>query len=160
MIPSLRSTKSSFHRRAAPPHRPQRSLSYALHFAIFAVTILAPEARATKGLNLIENDAFMAGMRGGATALVQTPAAARYNPANLSLVGTSAVEVTSTLIYISSEFTAPSGAKTKTKSPYKPVGGMFAATPIGSGAVTLGFGLDVPFGSSRAIPPRRTATCG
>ncbi len=115
------------------------------------VAALPVTAWATKGFGLIENNTLSSGMHGGATALIDDAAAARINPANLSFIGATSLAATVTVYDVTSHFTAPGGLSMSSEKPWKPAGSFFVATPM-SPRLTIGFGLDTPYGTSMRWP--------
>ena len=111
------------------------------------VAALPRDARASKGFNLIENDAEAAAMHGGAAALVSNPAAARINPANLALLREPAAQSTTAYYYTYGDFTDLAGNTIRSEKPNKFAGSFFASVPI-TGTATFGFGVENSYGSS------------
>jgi long-chain fatty acid transport protein len=124
---------------------------YALLFA--ALIALPGPARASRGFGLVENDAQTAAMHGGAAALIDNPAAAHLNPANLTLIDATTVVTTVNIYDVYSDFTAPNGLSMRSDKPIKPTGSLYLATPVGPKA-TLGVGIDSIFGTSMEWDPQ------
>lgn len=124
-----------------------------LALCLAATLVFPASVFATKGFGLIENDAQTAAMHGGAAALIANPAAARLNPANLSLLNATSVASTLTLYNLTTDFTAPNGRAQSSEKPWKPAGSLFVATPL-SPNITLGFGIDTPYGTSMRWAPQ------
>lgn len=90
-------------------------------------------------------------MAGGRLANLRDPSVTRSNPANLSFLHDDALMVTFQPWYGETDFTGVDGSKDSMISPWKPLGSMYAVMAI-SEDVTLGLGIDAPFGIAISWP--------
>lgn len=86
------------------------------------------------------------GASGGRLAYLQDASAATHNPANLVDLARWEVAAEPTFVHHAATFTAPSGATTRTREPWKILPSFFAGGPLEAGRLAAGVGIHAPYG--------------
>jgi len=79
---------------------------------------------------------------------IDDASAVAHNPANLADLESWTASFEPTLAYHSVSYRSPAGARAETVDPWKFLPHIFAAGPVGSGAVAAGLGVTAPYGLS------------
>jgi long-chain fatty acid transport protein len=124
---------------------PSRRLA-ALVPCLACLLSLWPIRLSAEGLRNPPPGAFNLGRAGGRIAQVDDSSAATQNPANLVDVQGREFQFTPSLVYMSIDYHAPSGASTHTIDPWKPLPNAFASIPLKQDKFAAGVGITVPYG--------------
>jgi long-chain fatty acid transport protein len=89
---------------------------------------------------------FDLGRAGGRIAQVDDSSAVQQNPANLVGLTNIEAQLTPTIVYISADFSSPSGQSARTKDPWKLLPNFFASMPLLDDKIALGLGVTMPYG--------------
>jgi long-chain fatty acid transport protein len=89
---------------------------------------------------------FDLGRAGGRIAQVDDSSAVQQNPANLVDLSAAQLQFTPSLVYISAEFTSPTGQTATSTDPWKVLPNGYGSMPLLNGKMALGVGVTVPYG--------------
>ncbi len=123
-----------------------RVLFFALLFSSLCVTAFAAE-----GLRTLPDSAEAMGMIGGRLAILDDPSVTRANPASLTDISDTLVQVNVQPWHGKTDFTSPTGVKNSMTDPWIPVGSAYFVHPL-SEKMTFGFGFSAPFGVAISWP--------
>lgn len=91
---------------------------------------------------------FSLGRAGGRIAHIDDATATTQNPANLTQLTATDIQITPSVIYMSVDFTSTTGQTATTENPWKGLVNGYFVVPLEESNITLGLGLTSPFGLS------------
>ena len=119
--------------------------------AILFLTLLSIPAFAAEGLRTLPDTAGAMGMVGGRLAVLDDASVTRHNPATLTDISDTLLTVTFQPWHGKTDFAGALGQSDSMIDPWKPTGSLYMAHSINED-LTLGFGVNAPFGVSISWP--------
>ena len=117
-----------------------------LGYGLAVVTLFIADVTYGEGFRNPTSGTFSFGRVGGRIAQVDDSSAVQQNPANLVDLTNIQAQLTPTVIYISSDFTSPSGQSASAINPWKALPNFFASMPLDNDKFAVGLGVTVPYG--------------
>jgi long-chain fatty acid transport protein len=128
-----------------------------LGFLLVALALLFVTAVDGEGFRNPPPGAFNLGRAGGRIAQVDDSSAVQQNPANLADLTNIQAQLTPTVVYISADFTSPSGQSSSSINPWKALPNFFASMPLANDRFAVGLGVTVPYGLGNEWNQRSSA---
>jgi long-chain fatty acid transport protein len=115
---------------------------------LVALTLVFVVTAKSEGFRNPPPGTFDLGRAGGRIAQVDDSSAVQQNPANLTDLTNTDLQVTPSIVYIGVDFKSAGGQAANTQSPWKLLPNMFASVPFANGNAAFGLGITVPYGLS------------
>jgi len=126
--------------------RRQNMSCWVLALVLIGSTALLNQSIEAEGFRNPPPGAFDLGRAGGRIAQVDDASAAAHNPANLVDLDSPEIQFSPSIVYISADYTSPTGQTAESTDPWKFLPNLFATAPLADGQVALGLAVTTPYG--------------